>query len=170
MSSRIRTVYLGIGSNVEAIRNINSGIRELEAAFAPVRLSPAYRNRAVGFEGDDFINLVAECRTEMQPLELKAWLNALEDRHGRRREVPKFSNRTLDIDILLYDDLWIRLPDLELPRPEIETFAHVLRPLADIAPDMIHPRRQESLAKIWNEFPEKPSMAPVSLEPMTKGT
>jgi 2-amino-4-hydroxy-6-hydroxymethyldihydropteridine diphosphokinase len=162
MSAPLRTIYLGIGSNVDAVTNITSGIRTLEGVFEPVRLSPAYRNRAVGFEGDDFINLVAECRTGMQPLELKAWLNDLEDQHGRSREVPKFSNRTLDIDILLYGDLWVRLPELELPRPEIETFAHVLRPLADIAPDLLHPRRREPLAKMWQEFENKPSMEVVN--------
>jgi len=170
MSTQPRTVYLGIGSNVEAITNITSGIRALEAELGPVRLSPAYRNRAVGFEGDDFINLVAECQTAMQPLELKSWLNALEDRHGRSRNVPKFSNRTLDIDILFYGNLWFRMPELELPRPEIETFAHVLRPLADIAPELIHPRIREPLAKMWRDFPEKPSMERIDLDCITKGT
>jgi 2-amino-4-hydroxy-6-hydroxymethyldihydropteridine diphosphokinase len=154
-------IYLGVGSNVNAQANIASGIQELEEALDAVQLSPAYRTRAVGFEGEDFINLVVECRTGMQPLELKAWLNALEDRHGRTREVPKFSDRTLDIDILLYGDLWARLPGLEIPRPEIETFAHVLRPLADLAPDLIHPSRREPLAGMWRDFPDKPSMQQV---------
>lgn len=156
-------IYLGVGSNVDAQANIASGIQALEETLDAVRLSPAYRTRAVGFEGDDFINLVVECRTSMQPLELKSWLNALEDRHGRAREVPKFSDRTLDIDILLYGDLWARLPGLEIPRPEIETFAHVLRPLADLAPDLIHPSRREPLAGMWRDFPDKPSMEQVDL-------
>lgn len=158
MSSLRHRIFLGLGSNVDPEDNIASGIRALEEAFGAVRLSPAYRTRAVGFEGDDFINLVVECATSMQPLELKAWLNALEDRHGRARGVPKFSDRTLDIDVLLYGDLWIRLPGLELPRPEIETFAHVLRPLADLAPDLTHPSRRRAIAELWQAFADKPQM------------
>lgn len=158
MSASQRRIFLGIGSNVDAERNIASGIRALREAFGEVRLSPLYRTRAVGFEGQDFINLAAECTTSMQPLELKSWLNALEDRHGRSRSVPKFSDRTLDIDVLLYGDLWFRIPGLELPRPEIENFAHVLRPLADLAPALIHPVRQRAIGDLWLEFDDKPVM------------
>lgn len=158
MSAKSRHVYLGLGSNVDAENNIAEGIRALEAAFDDVRLSPAYRTEAVGFAGDDFINLAAECSTSMQPLELKAWLNELEASHGRDRTLPKFSDRTLDIDVLLYGDLWLRLPGLELPRPEIETFAHVLRPLADLAPDLVHPVRRQTLSEMWRQFPDKPRM------------
>lgn len=157
-------VYLGIGSNVDAERNVTGGIRALREAFENVELSPAYRTRAVGFEGDDFINLVAECSTAMQPLELKAWLNALENRYGRARDVPKFSDRTLDIDILLWDDLWLRVPGLKLPRPEIETFAHVLRPLADLAPDVVHPVTGVTIADMWAAFENPPKMPVVELD------
>lgn len=163
MNSRQHRVFLGLGSNVDPEDNLASGIRALEEAFGEVRLSPAYRTRAVGFEGDDFINLVAECSTSMQPLELKAWLNELEDRHGRARGVPKFSDRTLDIDVLLYGDLWFRVPGLELPRPEIETFAHVLRPLADLAPDLVHPSRRKNISALWQDFEPKPSMKIVAV-------
>ena len=163
MKAEIHIVYLGLGSNVDAQRNIASGIAALKETLEDVRLSQAYRTRAVGFSGDDFVNLVARCSTVMQPMELKAWLNALENRHGRARDVPKFSDRTLDIDVLMYDDLWVRLPGLELPRPEIETFAHVLRPLADIAPEIIHPSRRRPLQEMWRDFAEKPAMETVEL-------
>jgi 2-amino-4-hydroxy-6-hydroxymethyldihydropteridine diphosphokinase len=165
MNQPKRRVYLGIGSNVDAEAQIAAGISALREAFEDVRLSAAYRTRAVGFEGQDFINLVAQCTTDMQPLELKEWLKRLEDRHGRLRDVPKFSDRTLDIDILLYDDLWFRLPGLALPRPEIETFAHVLRPLADLAPELVHPSRGKRLAEMWRDFVNKPAMEAVSLNP-----
>ena len=75
----------------------------------------------------------------MLPLELRHYLRDLEDRYGRKRDVPKFSDRTLDIDILLYDDLVLLSPVLEIPRPEILKFAHVLKPLADLEPDLVHP-------------------------------
>lgn len=149
------TAYLGIGSNINAPANIASGIAALRASFDDVRLSPMYQSAAVGFEGSDFINLVAAIETTMSPLELREFLHALEDRHGRTRDVPKFSDRTLDIDILLYDDLYLLSPVLEIPRGEILTSAHVLRPLADLAPDLLHPAERRTLRKIWASFSGK---------------
>lgn len=163
MSHREHTVYLGLGSNVQPEQNIAAGIAALRAELKDVQLSPAYRTRAVGFDGDDFINLAARCTTTMQPLELKAWLNELENRHGRARNVPKFSDRTLDIDILLFDDLWVRLPGLEIPRGEIESFAHVLCPLADLAPDFVHPSRGLTIGEMWQSFEQETAMEKVSL-------
>jgi 2-amino-4-hydroxy-6-hydroxymethyldihydropteridine diphosphokinase len=170
MNTSLHLIYLGLGSNVNAEHNIAAGIAALRESLVDVQLSPAYRTTAVGFDGDDFINLAAQCLTSMQPLELKSWLNELENQYGRMRDVPKFSDRTLDIDVLLYDDLWVRLPGLELPRPEIETFAHVLRPLADLAPDLIHPTTGKPLAEMWENFANPPSMEVISLTIMTKST
>jgi len=149
------TAYLGFGSNIDAPANIASGIATLRARFGDVRLSPIYRSAAVGFEGSDFINLVAAIETTMSPLELREFLHALEDRHGRARDVPKFSDRTLDIDILLYDDLYLLSPGLEIPRGEILTSAHVLRPLADLAPDLLHPVERQTMLELWERFPGK---------------
>lgn len=164
MSETGHRVFLGIGSNVDAEQNVASGIRALRDGFGAVNLSPAYRTRAVGFKGEDFINLVAECETAMHPLELKAWLNALEDRHGRARDLPKFSDRTLDIDVLLWDDLWLRVPGLELPRPEITKFAHVLRPLADLAPNLVHPVSGKTIGEMWAGFKDPPAMDAVRID------
>lgn len=144
--------YLGLGSNVDARANIRSGIAALQASFGEVALSPIYRAPAVGFAGDDFINLVARIETGLGPLELRDFLHELEDRHGRDRSQPKFSDRTLDIDILLYDDLYLLSPLLEIPRDEILTAAHVLLPLADLAPDLPHPVLRRGMAELWSEF------------------
>jgi len=149
----VSIVYLGIGSNVNVQENVPAGVAALRAAFGTVDLSPVYRSAAVGFRGDDFINLAARISTSMQPLELKEYLNQLEDRHGRRRDLPKFSDRTLDIDILLYDDLHLHCPALVLPRPEILRYAHVLKPLADLAPTLVHPVTLRLLADLWDLFP-----------------
>jgi 2-amino-4-hydroxy-6-hydroxymethyldihydropteridine diphosphokinase len=151
----VHTAYLGLGSNVDAESNIRSGIDELQSAFETVEFSPVYRSPAVGFDGDEFINLVARVETAMSPLALKHWLNELEDRHGRRRDVPKFSDRTLDIDILLFDELCLQEPGLEVPRGEILTSAHVLKPLADLAPKLLHPTRHRSMEQLWQEFSGK---------------
>jgi 2-amino-4-hydroxy-6-hydroxymethyldihydropteridine diphosphokinase len=143
------TAWLGLGSNVDADSNIRAGICGLEEAFENVSLSPAYASTAVGFEGDDFINLVARVETSMHPLELRDFLRDLEDRYGRKRDVPKFSDRSLDIDILLYDDLVVLSPLLEIPRAEILKFSHVLKPLADLDPDLVHPTELLTMAEIW---------------------
>ena len=141
--------WLGLGSNVNADTHIRAGICELEKDFKNVSLSPVYSSTAVGFDGDDFINLVARVETQMHPLELREYLRKLEDRFGRKRDVAKFSDRSLDIDILLYDDLVLLSPVLEIPRAEILKFSHVLKPLMDLEPDLIHPVERRSMADIW---------------------
>ncbi|MBT8046909.1 MAG: 2-amino-4-hydroxy-6-hydroxymethyldihydropteridine diphosphokinase [Xanthomonadales bacterium] len=158
------TAYLGLGSNIEARKNIPSAIEALRQTFARVDLSPVYQTVPFGFEGEDFINLVARVETGMSPLELKAYLHALEDRHQRNRSVPKFSDRTLDIDILLYDDLYVLSPELELPRVEILEAAYVLKPLADLAPKLRHPVERITMSELWSRFPGKTTvMKPISL-------
>ncbi len=144
------TAWLSLGSNVDAERNIQAAIQELSESFETIELSPAYTSTAVGFDGDDFINLVARVETEKSPLELRQYLRDLEDRYGRKRDVPKFSDRSLDIDILLYDDLVLLSPVLELPRAEITRFAHVLKPLTDLDPDLVHPTERRTMRDIWN--------------------
>jgi len=148
----VSIAYLGLGSNVDARAHITAGIEALKETFGEVGLSPVYRTPAVGFVGNSFINLVAVVETTLEPVELKRYLNDLEDRHGRLRNVAKFSDRTLDIDILLYDDLYLMSPVLEIPRREIMKFSHVLKPLTDLAPDLVHPVVRKTIAEIWDEF------------------
>ena len=148
-------VYLGLGSNIDARANISSGINVLRQTFDRVECSPLYQTAAFGFEGNDFINLVARVETEMSPLELKSFLTDLEDRHGRDRQSPKFSDRTLDIDTLLYDDLYLLSPALNIPHDEILEAVHVLKPLAELAPGLIHPVCRKSMIELWNEFPRQ---------------
>jgi len=141
--------WLGLGSNVNAENHIRAGISELEQKFESVSFSPVYSSTSVGFDGDDFINLVARVETDMQPVELRQYLRDMEDNYDRKRDVPKFSDRSLDIDIMLYDDLVLLSPVLELPRAEILKFSHVLKPLADLDPDLIHPTQLRTMADIW---------------------
>lgn len=140
--------YLGVGSNIEPERHVPIAIERLGQAFDDLRLSPVYRSPAVGFDGADFVNLVAAVRTDRSPTALRDWLRALEDEYGRRRDVPKFSDRVLDVDILLFGDRVRRDRDLPLPRPEIFRFAHVLRPLAELAPDLVCPGDGRTMAEI----------------------
>ena len=148
-------VYLGLGSNIDARANISSGIDILRQTFDRVKCSPVYQTAAFGFEGNDFINLVAGVETAMSPLELKHFLTGLEDQHDRNRQSPKFSDRTLDIDILLYDDLYLISPELSIPHGDILEAAHVLKPLADLAPDLLHPTARKTMIDLWNDFPRQ---------------
>lgn len=143
------SVYLGIGSNVQPERNIRLGVQELERRFHFRNLSHIYRNKAIGFEGDDFLNAVAFIETTMSPRELSDNLEEIHDLAGRKREISANVSRTLDIDLLLYDDLIVHEPPLQLPRADILLYPFVLGPLAEIAPNLIHPETGRSMAAHW---------------------
>ena len=149
------TAYLGIGSNIDATTHVPAGMQALRDAFEGVAFSPVYQSPPIGLEGDDFLNLVARVETDLSPLGLDAALHTIEDRQGRDRSQPRWSSRTLDIDILLYGDLWLIGPKLEIPRKEILTAAHVLKPLADLAPDLVHPVERKSIRELWAGFPKE---------------
>jgi 2-amino-4-hydroxy-6-hydroxymethyldihydropteridine diphosphokinase len=143
------TAYLSLGSNIDAEANLCSALRALRARFDAVRISPVYRTTAIGFDGDDFLNLTAIIETDLDVFALNQWLHALEDKQGRRRDQPRFSARPLDIDIVFFDDLILRGPgNLELPRPEL-AHAFVLKPLCDLAPNYVVPGDGRSLAMLW---------------------
>lgn len=143
------SAYLSLGSNQEPEQHLPRALAELRARFGRVRVSPTYRTAAEGFDGPDFLNSAAIIETDLDVIALDAWLHALEDAHGRRRDQPRFSSRPLDIDIVFYDDLVFRGPgNLQVPRPELQR-AFVLKPLADLAPDFRDPVSGKTLAALW---------------------
>ena len=151
------TIFLGIGSNIARQANIQSCLHHLRCSFSKLRISPTYQSKSYGFEGADFHNLVVQVETAFTPQKLKPWLQWLEDAHGRDRSRPRYSNRTLDIDLLLCDD-WVMDQDLiQLPRQEILQRKYVLKPLQDLAPDYLHPVAQKRLADLWQALDESDS-------------
>jgi 2-amino-4-hydroxy-6-hydroxymethyldihydropteridine diphosphokinase len=148
------TVYVSIGSNIEPERYVAAGVAALRGAFGALALSPVYRSEAVGFAGAPFLNLVARFETDREVREVNRMLHLIEDAHGRDRSGPRFSSRSLDLDLILYDELVIREDQghLEVPRRDILDYAFVLRPLADLAPDARHPITGNRYADLWARF------------------
>ena len=153
--------YLSLGSNIDAESNLRSALTALRECFGEVNVSPVYRTAAVGFDGPDFLNAAAVIETDLDVHALDACLHALEDAHGRRRDVPRFSSRPLDIDIVFFDEVVMKgQGNLQIPRPELDQ-AFVLKPLADLAPDFVDPLSGRTLAQLWAAHPEyaKPPQA-----------
>jgi 2-amino-4-hydroxy-6-hydroxymethyldihydropteridine diphosphokinase len=149
----LHRAWLSLGSNLEPEHHLRAALAELRGRFGAIVASTAYRFPAVGFDGPDFINLAAGVDSDLDAFALNDWLHALEDRHGRRRDVPRFSSRTLDVDIVLFDELVLSGPgNLQVPRKELAE-AFVLKPLADIAPHVREPLSGRTLAELWMASP-----------------
>ncbi len=145
-------VYLGLGSNIDPEKNLRLGIGELGARFGMLELSNVYRSAAVGFDGDDFLNLVAGLESDASPLQLHAMLTEIHSLAGRTLGKSRYSPRTLDIDLLLYDDLVLDEPPIRIPRSDILKYSFVLGPLAEIAPQLRHPETGKLIAEHWAEY------------------
>jgi len=158
-------VFVGIGSNVEREASIRAGVADLRAHYGEIALSSVYESEAVGFKGDPFYNLVAAFDTA-EPIDTVVdVLSAIEDRNGRRRGREKFAPRTLDLDLLLYGDAIVATGRYHVPRDEILRYAFVLWPLAEIAPDRVHPETGERYAQLWERFDKSgPPLRPVAFE------
>ena len=145
-------VFVSIGSNIDRDRYISVALDSLHAAFGLLSVSSVYESKSVGFDGDNFYNLVAMFETDLSLTELSVFLKETEDANGRCRQGPRFSGRTLDIDILTYDALVGVYDGITLPRDEITKNAFVLWPLAEIAGDALHPSLQQSYEMLWQAY------------------
>jgi 2-amino-4-hydroxy-6-hydroxymethyldihydropteridine diphosphokinase len=145
-------IYLSLGSNVDRHKNIVAGLDALAELLGDLRISSVYESKSVGFDGSNFFNLVVGAETGLSIPELSENLKRIEDNNGRKRNGPKFSPRTLDIDILTYGDFVGIEQGIELPRAEITKNAFVLLPLAEIAPSAVHPQLRKKYQQLWNEY------------------
>lgn len=158
-------VFVSLGSNIDRETNTRAGIQSLQSHYGELQLSSVYESEAVGFEGDNFFNMVIAFNTDEDVRQVATTLREIEVRHGRDRNGPKFSSRTLDLDLLLYDDLVMHEPGVQIPRDEILKRAFVLWPLAEIAPDLKHPEENSSYAELWLAFDKsKEVLKPVVFE------
>jgi 2-amino-4-hydroxy-6-hydroxymethyldihydropteridine diphosphokinase len=148
--------FASLGSNIDPERYLHLALQELQERYGELRSSSLYRSRAVGFEGEDFLNLVVAFDTEASPEELRSSFRLIEEQLGRRRGEAKFAPRTIDLDLILYGDQVFDRGELKIPRDEITTYAFVLWPLAEIAGEMIHPVLGRSFASIKEELDVEP--------------
>ena len=156
--------FISIGSNIDKDIHIPSSLRALTRHFGELTVSSIYESEAVGFSGDNFYNLVVAFESDLEVKNVAEILRKIELEHGRARNSQKFSPRTLDLDLILYGDSIIHDGRLQIPRDEIEHYAFVLEPLAEIAPDLRHPISQRSYAEIWRHF-DKTGLAQERVHP-----
>lgn len=148
-------VFVAAGSNIDPLRHLSAALAGLERSYAPLTISPAYRNKAVGFEGDDFVNLVVAFHTTDSLERVRARLQEIETDCGRPRDAPKWAPRSMDLDILLYGNEVRNEPGLIIPRPDLVKRPYMLKPTCDIAPDREHPTAQRTMRELWEAFEGK---------------
>ncbi len=151
----MNTVSLSIGSNQNAEHYIVSALNALRQRFLKLTVSSVYESVAVGYAGNNFLNLVVVLDTAESLGSLAGFLKQLEDDNGRRREQSRFSSRTLDVDILTYGDLEGVHEGIVLPRPEVTQNAYVLCPLAEVGGQLVNPQYQLSYADLWQQYDKR---------------
>jgi 2-amino-4-hydroxy-6-hydroxymethyldihydropteridine diphosphokinase len=179
-------IYIGIGSNIEPHRHIKQAIESLSGCFPSIKFSRVFESQAIGFEGDNFLNLVALFNSddleslpepsydpssektapamELELLKLVSQLKQIENDIGRARNGEKFSARNIDIDILLFGGYQCDSP-IELPRQEIFENAYVLWPLSELSPRLTLPKSEKTYTQCWREFDQSSQvLKPVSFD------
>lgn len=146
------TVYLGLGSNMARRKNLRVAICELRKRYGDLDISPVYKSAAVGFLGKDFLNLVVRLESQHSPLEICDEIEAIHNVAGRERSSHKWESRPLDIDLLLYNDLIRDVRPVRVPRSDILRYSFVLRPMAELAPDLVHPMTGRTMREHWMNF------------------
>ncbi len=144
--------YISIGSNINREQNVVSALTALQGEFGVLQNSSLYESSSVGFEGDAFFNLVSAFYSEKSAVDITLRLKKIEAAHGRVRGIEKFSSRSLDLDLLLYDQTIMQTEAVTLPHADILAYAFVLQPLAEIAGEQEHPVEQCNYADLWRGF------------------
>ncbi len=149
----MHTAYISIGSNLgNKKQNIGHALRSMEYFSTIEACSRPYRTKPYGYLNQpDFINMVIKVSTEENPLELLVKLQKIENDLGRVRSV-RWGERTIDLDIVFYDSSIINVENLTIPHPDMQNRYFVLKPMADIAPDFIHPVLKKTIKGILEEL------------------
>ena len=158
-------VYVAAGSNVRPEENLARACREIAQSWPGAIFSQAYRNKAVGFEGPDFINMVLGFKSDDPVGTVLTRLREIEVVCGRPRNSPKWASRAMDLDVLLFGSRVEKTDDYTLPRPDLLKRPYMLGPMAEIAPAVMHPTAHKTIAELWREFDrDAHPMIPVCIE------
>jgi 2-amino-4-hydroxy-6-hydroxymethyldihydropteridine diphosphokinase len=144
----MQTIFVSIGSNIDAESNMLLVKEHLNLLFE-VTYSGIYQTPAEGFTGGDFLNSVCKFKSDMKPNEIRGTLKSIEEKMGRTITQKGMSNRVIDLDLILYGDMLINEDGLEIPSSDIENYKFVLEPLAEIAPDYIHPTLKKTYKELF---------------------
>lgn len=144
-------LYISLGTSIERDKYLQRGLTSLANEFGHLTLSSLFESEAIGFKGPDFYNMVIVVKTDKSIEDIAAILKRIEREHGRKVNADKYTPRTLDLDLLLFDDLILEQP-VQIPRDEITKNAFVLWPLAEIAGDKIHPVIKQSYFELWSAY------------------
>lgn len=157
-------VCLLLGSNMgDRLLHMENALRRLSEVVGELQShSATYETDAWGkTDQPAFLNMAVSLKTRLTPTHLLSSILNIEKEMGRLREV-KWGERTIDIDILLYDRLIVNEPDLVIPHPEMHKRRFALAPLADICPDALHPSLGKTIAKLLAECPDTLAVTPFS--------
>ncbi len=145
-------VFVSAGSNMDPEHHLRAACSRLADEFGPLSRSSVYRTRAVGFDGDDFLNLIVSFSTDSDVSSIQKTLDEIEASAGRVRSGESLAPRTLDLDLLLYGSQVLDEPTFRVPRADILQYAFVLAPLAELAPDLKHPVDGRTMLELWSVF------------------
>ncbi len=156
--------YISVGSNIDKDKHTPSSLTALAQRFGDLKISGTYESQAMGFEGENFYNLIVGFASEWPVKQVAKELKQIEKEHGRTHTDKKFSARTLDLDLILYGDLVVSEGRLQIPRDEITRYAFVLEPLAEIAPELRHPVTGIKYADLWLAY-DKTDLRQIKIDP-----
>ncbi len=142
-------VFIGVGSNIERHQNIRAGLQSLQQQVGELHISSVYESMPIGFSAPPFFNLVVSFSTQDDVFSVYQLLKDLEHPYDCRVTKEKFTSRALDLDLLLFGDAILSNEQFKLPRKDIEIYPFVLEPLAEIAPDLVHPTKKITYLALW---------------------
>jgi 2-amino-4-hydroxy-6-hydroxymethyldihydropteridine diphosphokinase len=154
-------IHINIGSNIDKSNNIKQALKALQEYFGVLETSSIYQTPAEGFAGDDFYNIGVNIQTEFSIDKVNKILDSIEQKLGRDRQKPKFSNRMIDLDLVLYDDVIEK--EKNLPRDDILKYIFVLQPLIELNPNQLHPVEKITFEALLIKYKYKKKIQIVSV-------
>lgn len=146
-------VYVSLGSNLDPKHHLNLAIELFKNKFSEVKVSSFYQSNAMGFSGPTFLNCVVGFLTLLSVEDLQQQCSQWEKQFIDESIIPgSFNSRNCDIDLLLYDNCIIFNKSFQIPRSDILHYPFVLAPLAEIAPNELHPTLQLTFSQLWESF------------------